>query len=82
MFRLIFGANKRNQAYPIFIRVCRYLHVYKNFEEKDLVEKFVRGTGPGGQSINKTKSCVQLVHVPTGLTVHCQEQRCVYIFYR
>jgi hypothetical protein len=27
-------------------------------DEKDLEEKFVRGSGPGGQSINKTANCV------------------------
>eukprot|EP01041_Mallomonas_annulata_P002152 gene2152-4190_t len=44
-------------------------------DENDLTEKFVRGAGPGGQSVNKSKNCVQLVHIPTGTTVHCQEQR-------
>lgn len=44
-------------------------------DEKDLDEKFVRGGGNGGQSINKTKSCVQLVHIPTGIIVHCQQNR-------
>ena len=43
--------------------------------ESELVESFVRGSGPGGQKINKVKNCVQLKHVPTGLTVHCQEAR-------
>ena len=44
-------------------------------DEKDLGESFVRGRGPGGQAINKNRSCVQLVHIPTGLRVHCQEAR-------
>lgn len=43
--------------------------------EADLVERFVRGSGPGGQSINKTENCVQLTHVPTGLRVECQDTR-------
>ena len=38
-------------------------------EELDLVEKFVKGGGPGGQKINKSVSCVQLKHVPTGIIV-------------
>ncbi|RKP06929.1 peptide chain release factor class I/class II, partial [Thamnocephalis sphaerospora] len=41
--------------------------------EQDLVEKFVRGSGPGGQKINKTSSCVDLLHVPTG--IRCQLTR-------
>ena len=37
--------------------------------EKDLDWKFTRGTGPGGQHKNKTDSCVNLTHMPTGIKV-------------
>ena len=40
-----------------------------------LLEKFVRGSGSGGQKINKTSSCVFLKHLPSGLTVKCQADR-------
>ncbi|KAH7889246.1 RF-1 domain-containing protein [Phlebopus sp. FC_14] len=43
--------------------------------EEDLEESFVRGSGPGGQSINKTSNNVQLLHKPTGIRVACQETR-------
>ena len=43
--------------------------------EKDLVEKFVLGSGKGGQKINKTASCVYLRHVPTGIEIKCQRER-------
>lgn len=32
----------------------------------DIEESFVKGSGPGGQKINKTSSCVVLKHKPTG----------------
>ncbi len=43
--------------------------------EADLVEKFVLGSGSGGQKINKTSSCVYLKHVPSGVELKCQQSR-------
>jgi peptide chain release factor len=40
--------------------------------EEDVVEQFVKGSGPGGQKINKTSSCVQILHRPTGIEIKCQ----------
>ena len=44
-------------------------------DEEEITESFLKGSGPGGQKINKTSSAVQLKHVPTGLVVKCQETR-------
>ena len=44
-------------------------------DEADLEEQFVRGTGGGGQKINKTSSCVVLKHLPSGKVIHCQRGR-------
>ncbi len=41
----------------------------------DIEERFVRGSGPGGQKINKTSSTVWLRHRPTGIEVRCQAER-------
>lgn len=43
--------------------------------EQDLQEKFIHSSGPGGQRVNKTASCVYLKHVPTGLEVKMQRER-------
>ncbi len=43
--------------------------------EDDLVEKFIRGSGSGGQKINKTSSCIFLKHTPSGISVKCQLER-------
>lgn len=44
-------------------------------QEMDLRERFIRGSGSGGQKINKTSSCVYLMHVPSGIEVKCQQAR-------
>ena len=41
----------------------------------EIEERFIRGTGPGGQKINKTSSTVCLRHRPTGIEVRCQAER-------
>jgi protein subunit release factor B len=43
--------------------------------EADLRETFVTSQGKGGQNVNKVATCVQLVHVPSGVTVKCQQER-------
>ena len=43
--------------------------------ENDLKEVFVRSSGPGGQKVNKTSTCVQLTHLPSGLIVKAQQSR-------
>jgi protein subunit release factor B len=46
-----------------------------NVLEKDIEEKFIRGTGRGGQKVNKTSSSVYLKHIPTGIEVKCMKER-------
>ncbi len=43
--------------------------------DDDLIEKFILGSGSGGQKVNKTSSCVYLKHIPTGIEVKCQKDR-------
>ncbi|MDD8015276.1 MAG: peptide chain release factor-like protein [Acidobacteriota bacterium] len=43
--------------------------------EKDVVEKFVRSQGRGGQNVNKLSTCVYLKHLPSGIEVKCQRER-------
>lgn len=46
-----------------------------SIQEKDLVEEFIRGSGAGGQKINKSSVVVHLTHRVSGLQVRCQEGR-------
>jgi len=43
--------------------------------ESDLIESFIKGSGSGGQKVNKTSSCVQILHKPTGIEIKCQLNR-------
>ena len=44
-------------------------------DPKEVRESFCAAGGPGGQNVNKVASQCQLVHIPTGIIVHCMETR-------
>lgn len=71
---------------PSFSRVTRHFATHNVaaaahmpprlvLKEEDIEEAFLKGSGPGGQKINKTSSAVQLKHIPTGMTTKSQATR-------
>ncbi|HHF7374985.1 peptide chain release factor family protein [Legionella bozemanae] len=49
--------------------------VQLHIRDDDLIEKFIVGSGKGGQKLHKTASTVYLKHIPSGLEIKCQESR-------
>lgn len=44
-------------------------------QKSDVIEQFIRASGPGGQKVNKTSSAVYLKHLPSGIEVKAQKDR-------
>jgi protein subunit release factor B len=67
--RVDFGLTQKKQA-ELEARMAAL-----GIREADLEERFIHSSGPGGQRVNKTASCVYLRHLPTGLQVKMQQER-------
>lgn len=65
----LFKVSPEKEA-ALLKRMAHY-HIH----EQDIEERFIKGSGRGGQKMNKTSSCVSLLHRPTGIEIKCQRDR-------
>jgi len=47
----------------------------RGIRKEDVIERFVRSSGAGGQNVNKVSTAVYLKHLPTGIEVKMQRER-------
>ncbi len=64
-----FGVTAAKEA-DLLARMARL-----DLHEEDLDERFVTSGGPGGQKVNRSNTCVQLTHGPSGIEVKMQRAR-------
>lgn len=73
--------DKRGRVHTSTVTVAVLVEVPETalrIHPADLVWCRSRGSGAGGQHRNKTESAVDLTHVPTGTTVHCESERSLH----
>ncbi len=67
---MFFSGVSQSKEDALFVRM-KALGIF----EKDVIEKFIRSSGKGGQHVNKASTCVYLKHIPTGIEVKVMRER-------
>ena len=68
--------NGRIHTSTICVQVVPlFPHEQLSLNRNTLKVETMRSQGAGGQNVNKTETCVRITHLPTGISVECQEQR-------
>ena len=69
-----FRPNHKRKNWFVSVNFFNEAAVIK-IDDRDIKYETSRSSGAGGQNVNKVETSVRAIHIPTGLTVKCEDER-------